>query len=86
MTKKKTLTYEVAIAELEQLLVGMESEQMSLEASLAAYQRGATLLAFCRERLDDAQQQVKVLEQGELKPFMLGELEKDGSSRISEAG
>jgi exodeoxyribonuclease VII small subunit len=47
----------------------MEAGQMPLEQSLAAYKRGAELLKFCQNALQDAQQQVKVLEEGVLKSF-----------------
>lgn len=57
------------MAELEKIVADMEAGKLSLEDSLAAYQRGAELLAFCRTRLDDAQQQVRVLEEGVLKDF-----------------
>ena len=43
--------------------------KLSLEESLAAYKRGAELLQLCRGRLDDAQQQVRVLEEGVLQDF-----------------
>ena len=65
----KTQSFEAATAELEQVVADMESGKLSLEDSLAAYKRGAELLAFCRSRLDDAQQQVRVLEDGALKVF-----------------
>ena len=65
----KTQNFETALAELEQLVADMESGQMTLEDSLAAYKRGVELLSFCRSRLDDAQQQVRVLEDGILKEF-----------------
>ncbi|MEW5903734.1 MAG: exodeoxyribonuclease VII small subunit [Pseudomonadota bacterium] len=67
-TDKKP-SFESAMADLERLVADMESGQLSLEESLSAYKRGAELLAFCRERLDDAQQQVRVLEEGVLKDF-----------------
>ncbi len=57
------------MSELEGIVADMEAGKLSLEQSLAAYQRGAELLAFCRGRLDDAQQQVRVLEGEGLKPF-----------------
>ena len=47
----------------------MESGQLSLEASLSAYRRGAELLRFCRSFLDAAQQQIKVLEGESLRDF-----------------
>lgn len=65
----KTQSFEAALAELEQVVADMESGKLALEESLAAYKRGAQLLSFCRSRLDDAQQQVRVLEEGELKEF-----------------
>jgi exodeoxyribonuclease VII small subunit len=65
----KTQSFEAALAELEQVVAEMESGKLSLEDSLLAYKRGAELLSFCRSRLDDAQQQVRVLEEGVLKDF-----------------
>ena len=66
---QKTLTFEAALAELEQVVADMEGGKLPLEESLAAYQRGAELLRQCRSRLDDAQQQVRILEDGSLKDF-----------------
>lgn len=60
------------MTELDQLVADMEGGKLSLEASLAAYKRGAELLSFCRGKLDDAQQQVRVLEDGVLKDFSSG--------------
>jgi exodeoxyribonuclease VII small subunit len=60
------------MAELDQLVADMEGGKMSLEDSLASYKRGAELLSFCRGKLDDAQQQVRVLEDGVLKDFSVG--------------
>ncbi|MGC2167055.1 MAG: exodeoxyribonuclease VII small subunit [Gallionella sp.] len=67
------LGFESALAELEKLVNDMESGKLTLEDSLAAYKRGAELLAFCRTRLEDAQQQVQVLEEGVLKDFSSGD-------------
>jgi exodeoxyribonuclease VII small subunit len=62
-------SFEAALAELEALVATMESGQLPLKESLAAYQRGAELLAYCQGALKDAQQQVEVLEKGALKTF-----------------
>lgn len=62
-------SYEAASAELEKIVMAMEAGQMSLEASLLAYQRGAELLQYCQDKLQSAQQQVLVLEAGMLKNF-----------------
>ena len=64
-----TLTFESALAELEKIVAAMEEGQMPLEQSLAAYKRGAELLKICQSQLQDAQQQVKILENSVLKNF-----------------
>jgi exodeoxyribonuclease VII small subunit len=75
---QKTVDYESAMAELEQIVSDMEAGKLSLEDSLAAYKRGAELLAMCRSKLEDAQQQVRVLDDGVLKDFSAnGETEKN---------
>jgi exodeoxyribonuclease VII small subunit len=65
----KAPTFETALAELEAIVSDMEAGQLPLEKSLAAYRRGAELLKFCQSALQDAQQQVKILEDGVLKNF-----------------
>lgn len=64
-------SFEAALAELEALVDRMESGELPLQESLAAYKRGAALLAYCQAALRDAQQQVQVLEKGMLQPFSI---------------
>jgi exodeoxyribonuclease VII small subunit len=66
----KPESFESAIAELEGLVARMESGQLPLEQSLAAYKRGAELLQYCQVALQAAEQQVKILEESTLKPFI----------------
>ncbi len=63
-------TYEAAMAELEALVSAMEAGQLPLDQLLDKYRRGAELLNACRARLDAVEQQVKVLEDGQLKPWV----------------
>jgi len=70
MTKTaKTQTFESALAELESIVATMEAGQLPLEQSLASYKRGTELLQFCQQALQDAQQQVKILEANTLQNF-----------------
>ncbi len=62
-------SYEDALSELEKLVAAMEGGQMPLDRLLESYRRGAELLNLCRARLDAVEQQVKVLEDGQLKPW-----------------
>ena len=64
-------SYEAALGELEQLVAALEAGQLPLDRLLENYKRGADLLGFCRARLEAVEQQVKVLEDGQLKPSNL---------------
>jgi exodeoxyribonuclease VII small subunit len=62
-------SYEAALEELERLVSQLDAGQLPLDQLLSQYQRGAALLAFCRERLDAVEQQIQVLEGQSLKPW-----------------
>lgn len=64
--------YEDALAELERLVQRMEDGQLPLDELLDNYRRGAELLESCRSRLAAIEEQVKVLEDGQLKPWVAG--------------
>ena len=68
-TAKDPATYEQALAELDRLVAQMESGQQPLDELLDGYRRGAELLNFCRSRLQSVEEQVKVLEDGQLKTW-----------------
>ena len=68
-TPKDPATYEQALAELDKLVAQMESGQLLLDELLDGYRRGAQLLNFCRSRLQVVEEQVKVLEDGQLKAW-----------------
>lgn len=57
------------MAELEQIVQAMEGGQMPLDRLLDSYRRGAQLLDFCRNRLKTVEDQVKLLEDGQLKSW-----------------
>lgn len=59
--------FEDAVAELEQIVAAMETGTLSLEESLARFQRGTELLRHCRSALESAEQRIRVLQDGELR-------------------
>ena len=63
------MKFETALNELETLVARMEDGELELEASIAAYRRGMALMKHCQQQLADAEQQVRILEDGELKDF-----------------
>jgi exodeoxyribonuclease VII small subunit len=61
--------YEDALAELERLVQAMEGGQLPLDQLLDSHRRGLELLNLCRDRLQAVENQVQVLEQGQLKDW-----------------
>ncbi|ABE50398.1 exodeoxyribonuclease VII small subunit [Methylobacillus flagellatus] len=67
----EALSFETAMAELEGLVGQIESGQLPLEQSLAAYKRGSELLQHCQKSLADVEQQVRILtESNQLQPYI----------------
>ena len=63
------VSYEQALAELDRLVERMEAGQLPLDQLLDAYRRGAELLGFCRSRLQAVEDQVKLFDEGALRPW-----------------
>ena len=59
---KKTMTFEAAMARLEEILHMLESGSEGLDASLKLYEEGISLIRACSEKLESAEQSVKVLQ------------------------
>jgi exodeoxyribonuclease VII small subunit len=66
-------SFEAALAELEMIVQKMEAGEAPLEESLAAYERGMTLLKHCQETLTAAEQKLQILEGGVPRDFDPGE-------------
>ncbi len=61
--------FEAALAELDLLVKKLEDGDLSLEQSLALYERGVQLSRFCHTKLEEAERRVEILtERGELRP------------------
>ena len=65
------MPFEDALRELEAIVEAMEAGELPLEESVQRYQRGVELVKAAQARLKAAEQQVKVLEDGILKPLDL---------------
>lgn len=61
MEKKKNLTFEEAILLLDTAVKRLESGNMSIDDSLSAYEEAVSLIKLCNEKLDIAEQKVRIL-------------------------
>ncbi len=65
--------FEAALSELESIVKRLEDGDLTLESSLALYERGIELSRFCHSRLEQAERRIEILnERGELKPAPQG--------------
>ena len=58
------MTFEQALAELEQIVARLESGQAPLEDSIRMYERGSALKAHCEKRLEAARLRVEKIVMG----------------------
>jgi exodeoxyribonuclease VII small subunit len=63
MTEKpiSELSFEEAMAALEQVVGRLERGEVPLEESIALYERGAALRAHCEAKLKDAEEKVELI-------------------------
>lgn len=75
MTTKETqlANFDTLFSELEKLVEKMERTDIVLEEALAAYQRGIELVSLCQDKLVAAEQQLKIFDEGLLKPLKLSD-------------
>jgi exodeoxyribonuclease VII small subunit len=69
--------FEAALEELEQVVEQLESGDLSLEDSLAAFEKGVGLVKLCNQKLTEVEKKVELLlkdKEGklQLKPFESG--------------
>ena len=59
------MTFEAALARLEEIVRAMESGSAALDSSLALFEEGIGLVKLCTKALDTAEQKVKILQKDE---------------------
>lgn len=67
--KSSPPSFEAALGQIEGIVASMEAGQLPLQEALNAYQQGMKLLQHCRATLDDAEQQIRILDEGALRTF-----------------
>ena len=75
--------FETALEDLEQVVEQLESGDLALEDSLAAFEKGVGLAKYCNQKLNDVEKKVELLikdKDGKLQLTAFGDLaeEEDG--------
>ena len=60
---EEKMSYEQALARLEQIIRAMENDKISLEDSLKLYEEGVRIVRRLSAELDDAERKIKILQQ-----------------------
>lgn len=70
MTELTELTFEAAYAELEAIVSRLDADDLSLEESVALFERGRKLTVYCQSLLDNAELRVsQLLDGGQSEPM-----------------
>ena len=60
---EEKMSYEQALARLEQIIRAMENDKIPLAESLALYEEGVGIVRRLSAELDDAERKIKILQQ-----------------------
>lgn len=58
----KNLKFETALDKLSEVIEKLEDSETSLDEALKLYEEGISLIRFCTQKLDDAEQKIKLLQ------------------------
>jgi exodeoxyribonuclease VII small subunit len=61
-SEKKEISFEEALARLEQIVKALEGGNVPLEDLIKLFDEGTGLVKLCTERLDKAEEKVKLLQ------------------------
>jgi exodeoxyribonuclease VII small subunit len=58
---ENSMSFEIALMRLEEIVKSLESGNAPLDMSLAMFEEGVSLVKYCNEKLDSAEQRIKIL-------------------------
>jgi exodeoxyribonuclease VII small subunit len=70
MPQKKEQTFESALKELEEIVAGLESNELTLNDALERFEKGVKLMRICEQHLQNAEGKIKELLKGKDGAFV----------------
>lgn len=71
------ITFEAAIARLEEIVKSLETGNAPLDTSLSLFEEGVSLVKLCNSKLDTAEQRIKILVAPSAGEIPSGELKEE---------
>ena len=71
--QQPTLTFEQAMANLEQALKALSQGELPLEKAVEQYELGLDMASQCQKMLRDAEGEIRILQDGVEKAFQMEE-------------
>ena len=78
MAAKKTPSFEERLRRLQEVVAALENGDLPLEDSVRLYKEGLTLSRACREQLEKARNEVRILTEQGFEPFDEKKITEDG--------
>ena len=78
MAAKKTPSFEERLRRLQEVVAALENGDLPLEDSVRLYKEGLPLSRSCREQLEKARNEVRILTEQGFEPFDEKKITEDG--------
>ncbi len=84
MAAKEKKKFEEVVEELERMVEQLESGELSLEDSLAAFENGVRLVKLCNQKLTEVERKIELLVKDKDGKLQLKPLEELGEDDANE--
>ena len=72
--KKKKINLKETFQELEEILHKLESSNIDIDEMVKLYEHGMKLTEECKDKIEDAEQKIKIINQGDNKSIKESDL------------
>jgi exodeoxyribonuclease VII small subunit len=78
--KTEKIDFEKALKQLEEIAAALEEGDLGLDESIRRFEQGMRLAKFCREKLDEAEKKIEILQKGSSGRVSAKQINADGES------
>nr|MBP7734661.1 exodeoxyribonuclease VII small subunit [Spirochaetota bacterium] len=78
--KTEKIDFEKALQKLEEIAVKLEDGDLGLDESISQFEKGMKLAKFCRQKLDEAERKIEILQKGADGQVSAKEVDVDDAS------